>query len=126
MEIKKVYVIVDKDKDRELINKLCRIAFKSQWEINEWARSSNLSKFTNEEMKKMIEEYGSYNARVLVFTNHSRRGVLEITFLRFHPVDRPFLSRINDGHDETKLKSVIDWIKTQKNFLGLNKKVKKD
>jgi len=124
MEIKKVYVIVDKDK--ELINKLCRIAFKSQWEINEWIRPSNLSKFSNEEMEKLIEEYGTYSARVLAFTVHSDRGILEITFLRLRPVDRPFLSRINDGHDETKLKSVIDWIKTQKNFLGLNKKTKKD
>jgi len=126
MEIKKVYAIVDKDKDRELINKLCRIAFKSQWEINEWIRPSNLSKFSNEEMEKLIEEYGTYSARVLAFTVHSDRGILEITFLRLRPVDRPFLSRINDGHDETKLKSVIDWIKTQKNFLGLNKKTKKD
>jgi hypothetical protein len=117
-----IYVIVDQDK--ELINQLCRIAFKNHWEIDDWSRPNNLSKFTNAELEKLIEEYGTYKARVLAFKVRPKSGALEINFLRLPKRNHSPSERIDNGHDKTELKSAISWIQDQKYSVGLCKRKK--
>jgi hypothetical protein len=121
MKIKTIYVIVDHD--RELINKLCRIAFGNYWEIDGWNCPKNLRKFSDTELEELIEDCGTYKARTLVF---KERGVLEINFLRLRKASSSFLERIDDGHNPDELKLAIEWIKEQKFFVGLAKFRKKD
>jgi len=119
MTIKKVYVTVNQDK--ELINKLCRIAIKNGWVLNEWFQGNpNLSKeLTDVKLETLIKDLGSYKARTLGFVINSDRKVLEVNFLRLLVTQHSrHSSRIDDGHDETQLQSAIDWIEAQKGLFG--------
>lgn len=120
MALQKIYVIVDQD--RQLINEICRIAFKYGWEIDEWFRPRNIKKFTEEDLEKIIEEYGNYCARTLAFTPRLEKGVLEINFLSLKPSGCLTTEKIFGGYEKIELQKATEWIRDQKKFLTVEKK----
>jgi hypothetical protein len=120
-KLKKIYVIVDQDK--ELINKLCRIAIQSGWVFNELFHdnSNSSGELTNAKLEALIEDLGSYKAQTLGFVINSDREILEVNFIRLLVTQcDQSLSRIDDGHDKTQLQLAIDWIKAQKGTFSSN------
>ena len=120
-KLKKIYVIVDQDK--ELINKLCRIAIQSGWVFNELFHdnSNSSGELTNAKLEALIEDLGSYKARTLGFIINSDREILEVNFIRLLVTQcDQSLSRIDDGHDKTQLQLAVDWIKAQKGTFSSN------
>ena len=120
-KLKKIYVIVDQDK--ELINKLCRIAIQSGWVFNELFHdnSNSSGELTNAKLEALIEDLGSYKARTLGLIINSDREILEVNFIRLLVTQcDQSLSRIDDGHDKTQLQLAIDWIKAQKGTFSSN------
>ena len=104
MEIRKKHILVEEDK--KLIIDLCRVAFENDFSINEWIRPENLKKFSDAEIKHLIENFAFYNAKALTFRVHKKRGILEIIFHHFYPDD--VSENIYNGHDKYELQLAIE------------------
>lgn len=119
-KLRRIYVTVGRDK--ELINKLCRVAIENGWIMNEHdqANANLIGKLTETKLEKLINDLGDYKAKTLSFVINSDREILEINFFRLQIMYHTYLSRIDDGHDEAQLQSAIDWIKAQKGTFGSN------
>jgi len=109
MENKKILIIVDKDKD--LINKLVKIALKNDFYLDDLHAPCNVKRISKKIAKEMgfwiTETTRGYSSRFLRFSREKNN--FEITFWGFIP-ENWRNKKILNGHDKEQLDQAIAWI----------------